>query len=308
MTSSKLGLGELLVSLTATGTPVHVVHESACPEIGPICEVRDEPAQLHDQRFYVGELRALLEVGFTETVSFVLQVPFRLSATTIVYRRLDGALFEPDYPNIHHRNQTLFGVGDPWFSARGGWSVGGLTIGARAGLTVPFGKTETNPFKLGREGKEHQHVQFGTGTVDPVLGVEVSYPIGRFAIGAYGLAQLSLYESGRGFQAGSRLTAGVSGSGPIFQKLKGAVTVDVANEQPERWEGRVEQDGNLGRTDLLVGVSLSYPVASFLLSLGVKLPVYQQVIQHDQQHPGQLSYPLILTLGVSSTVDVDAGR
>ena len=49
-------------------TRVRTTHESECPDIGPICAVRDEPPQIHDQRFAVSELRAIVEHAFTDAL------------------------------------------------------------------------------------------------------------------------------------------------------------------------------------------------------------------------------------------------
>jgi hypothetical protein len=274
------------------------VHPEHCPDIGPVCQQRDEPPQLHDQMFYVGELRGAFELGINDNFSFELQVPLRVSATTVVYRRLDGTPFEPDYGNIHHRNETLAGFADPTASLRTIWSLGSLIVGGKAGLMLPIGKTEVNPFALGRAGLAHQHIQFGTGTVNPVLALDLAVPLRKYHLRAYGQTQLVLYENEKGFRAGHRFAAGVLGDGPIVGDLQGAIGVDVANEQPERWDGKVEQDGNLGRTDLLVGASLSYPVGKFRFTLGVKVPVYQHIIVSGEHGGGQLSYPAIVTLGV----------
>jgi hypothetical protein len=40
------------------------------------------------------------------------QIPIRVVNTTIQFRRLGGTAFDPDYQNIHHRNETLFGFAD----------------------------------------------------------------------------------------------------------------------------------------------------------------------------------------------------
>ena len=102
------------MSVTTTATVVRVVHDSVCPDIGPICDVRPEPPQIHDQRFYVTELRPVVEYGITNWLSAELQLPLKLSKTTIKYRTLEGASYNPDYQPIHHRNETLVGLGDPW--------------------------------------------------------------------------------------------------------------------------------------------------------------------------------------------------
>lgn len=285
------------------GTAVHVVHESHCPDIGPICNERDEPPQLHDQMFYVTELRPILEYGLSEHFSVEVQIPFKVNHTTIVYRRLDGTVYEPDFANIHHRNETLFGLGDPWLSGRTAWKVGPFMLTGRLGLTLPLGSTEENPFVLGRAGLEHQHIQFGTGTFDPVLALEAAYPLGRYSLRAYAQAQLVLDESSKGYRAGNRYGMGALSEGPLVGALRGSVGLDVLTEQPERWDGRIEQDGNLGRTDVLVGVSLTYPLGPFRLTVGAKVPVYQHVIETGHEG-GQLTYPAIVNVGLQRPFDL----
>jgi hypothetical protein len=288
-----LKAGQTAVSLGLMATSVRVVHEEYCPDIGPICRERDEPPQLHDQRFSLGELRARVEYGLTEAWGLELQVPVRLSATTVQFRRLDGTPVTLDYVNIHHRDETLFGLGDPWVRARYAFGLGGVNVVARAGVTVPLGSTVENPFALGQAGQEHQHVQFGTGTVQPLLALEAERRWdGGWGARAWGQAQLALAENRFGYRNGHRLAAGVSGEVPVVGALRLSAGADVANEQPERWDGRVQQDGNLGRTDVLVGGGLTYPVGRVQLGLTVRVPVYQHIIGHH----GQLTYPGLLGL------------
>lgn len=275
-----------------------MVHESHCPEIGPICAVRDEPPHLHDQVLYVSELRAALEYGLDEAWSIEAQLPVKLTHTTIEYRRLDGALFTPDYPNIHHRNETLFGIGDPWLTARRAFELAGFTFSLRAGLSIPLGDTVKDPFELGERGLEHQHIQFGTGTFDPLLGFDLSRALGPVSLGLYGRAQLVLYENGYGFRAGDRFALGISGSMSIYGPLGASIGADAINEQPERWNGEVHQDGNLGRTDVLAGGAIELELAEYRLSVGLKAPIYQHIIM-SQGEPGQLTYPALILLSVS---------
>lgn len=282
---------------------MRVIHPSECPDIGPICEVRDEPPQQHDQMFYVSEVRPIVEYQLLESLSVELQLPFRVSATTVRYLRLDDTPFEPDYPNIHHRNETLLGLGDPWLSARGIIEVGGFGFGGRVGVTLPLGRTEENPFALGAAGLEHQHVQFGTGTFNPLLGLDVSRVVGPVVLRGYAQAQLSLYENTKGYRAGTRILGGVEAGG-VWNQLQLSAGLDAFNEAPERWDGVIQQDGNLGRTDILVGASVVYSLGLFNLSVGVKVPVYQHIIQSDDHDGGQLSYPGIINLGVQRTFDI----
>ncbi|WP_152622043.1 hypothetical protein [Archangium violaceum] len=273
------------------------MHPSECPDIGPICQLRDEPPQLHDQDFTIAELRATLEHGITDALGVEVQLPLRLSATTVRFTTLDGTPLTLDYENIHHRDETLFGLGDPWLMGRYAWRLGDVGVAARLGVTVPLGGTVENPFALGAQGLPHQHVQFGTGTVQPLLGLEASRTWGSWGTRLWGQAQLSLVENRFGYQGGNRFAAGVSAEGPVLGALRFMASADVVNEQPERWDGLVQQDGNLGRTDVLVGAGLAFPMGAVRLGLNLRVPVYQYIIGHH----GQLTYPGILQLTAGST-------
>lgn len=276
-------------------TRLRVVHESACPEIGPICQVRDEPPHLHDQVLWVSELRGVVDYGLTEAWGLEVQVPVRWTKTTIEYRTLDGAVFVPDYEVIHHRDETLFGLGDPWLRLRRAGQLGGARWSFKVGLTVPLGRTEPDPFALGEAGQVHQHLQFGTGTFDPVLGLDLSWPLGRLQLDAYTQAQLVLYANEHGYQAGHRAAIGLQvglhflGEGLVFGG------VDAIHEQAERWGGVVQQDGNLGRTDVLMGAGLGYRFGFGFVSASLKTPVHQRIVQVGDE-PGQLTYPWLLNL------------
>jgi hypothetical protein len=285
---------------------VNVVHPSQCPEIGPICNVRDEPPQLHDQVFYVTELRPILEYQLLDRTSIELQLPLRVSVTTIRYLRLDETPFEPDYENIHHRNETLTGFGDPWLSARATLSAAGFSFLGRVGVTIPLGRTEPNPFALGAAGLPHQHVQFGTGTFNPLLGLDVARNLGLVLLRGYAQAQLSLYENRHGYLAGTRILGGIEAGGRIWRGLSAFGAADIFSEAPERWDGVIQQDGNLGRTDVLVGASITYAVGGYNVGLGLKLPVYQH-IESDSHEAGQLSYPAIVSFTVHTVFDFASG-
>ena len=157
--------GTLLLGARLMGTSVNVTHEASCPDLGPVCASRAEPPQVHDQRFLIAELRVFAELSVRDWLSFELQLPMRVSATTIVFRRLDGSAFTPEYGDIHHRDETLVGLGDPWLQARLHATWGIVSAAVSAGATLPVGRLEQNPFALGRAGLTHQHVQFGSGTL-----------------------------------------------------------------------------------------------------------------------------------------------
>jgi hypothetical protein len=46
------------------------------------------------------------------------QVPFRVVRTSIHYSDLGGAPYQPLDPDVHHRNETLAGIANPWLLLR----------------------------------------------------------------------------------------------------------------------------------------------------------------------------------------------
>ena len=296
--------GELSIALNLTGTSTRVVHSEYCPEIGPICGQRAEPPQLHDQRFYIAELRPVVAFGITDQLAVEAHLPVRVVDTTIRFRRLDRTLFAPDYENIHHRNETLFGVADPWLFGRVTGMFGRLGVTTRAGVGLPVGSTEEDPFARGRAGLSHQHIQFGTGTFYPVFSLDVGTSVGRARMGGYGQALIFAYENGYGYKAGNRCSGGLAADIELVQTLRIGLGADVLNEQPERWGGVIQQDGNVGRTDILGGGMISYALGSILMSATVRVPLWQHFIEASRDHggdPGQLTYPAIVNLAVATS-------
>lgn len=301
---SLLAPGELSLATNLTGTTMRVVHSEECPDIGPICRDRAEPPQRHDQRFYVAELRPIVAYGITRAFAAEAHVPVRLVRTTIQFRRLDGTPFSPDYENIHHRDETLFGLADPWLLGRVTGMVGKLGVTTRAGVGLPVGRTEEDPFARGRAGLRHQHIQLGTGTIHPVFAVDLATTIGPARVGGYTQALIFVYENGYGYRAGNRYSGGVAGDMEVAKRLRVGLGADVLNEQPEKWNGLVQQDGNVGRTDLLAGGMMAYAFGTVVASVSVRVPVYQHFIEAGHRHgadPGQLTYPAIVNLALATT-------
>jgi hypothetical protein len=300
--------GQISAAVSLTGTTKRVVHPETCPDIGPICNVRAEPPQLHDQHFYMAELRPVVGVGITPVLGLELQAPFRMVKTTIKFRRLDHTPFVPDYENIHHRNETLFGIADPWLFASASGTLGDFTLISRTGVGIPLGSTEPDPFARGRAGLSHQHIQFGTGTFYPIFALDSKLDLDPVSLTAYGQAVLFAYENRHGYRPGNRYSVGVASDIEIVKHLRAGPAVDLMNEQPERWQDLVQQDGNVGRTDVLIGANVSHAMDALSLVFSLKIPVYQHFIESGGHHMGgetQLTYPALVTIGAAYTFGSD---
>src|SRR5688572_32805371 len=105
-----------------------------------------------------------MDVGLPRGFGASLVLPLRLISTTIEYFDTDGMAVELTEPGIHHRNENVTGLGDPMLLGWYGRALGDWRLTGRAGLSIPLGDTEEDPFALGDQGLAHQHIQMGTGT------------------------------------------------------------------------------------------------------------------------------------------------
>jgi hypothetical protein len=290
--------GAVRVGATLTGTTVHVVHRAGCADADSCSEVPVQQLHLHDQRLYPLELRLAGEYGVSRKVGVEIQVPFRLVHTSVEYTTPGGAPYEPLDVGVHHRDETLLGPADPWLLLRVGGFVGKWWLATRPGVSLPLGRTEKNPFELGDRGLRHQHIQLGSGTVDPIGVVEASRSFGAVELDLFAQAQLSLYENAHGYRAPPRLSGGGAVGTKLVRALTGALGVEGFHEGAERWDGIIRQDAALGRSEVLAAIIATQALGKTTLSFGLRFPVYRHVVTGEDPQ-GELSSPVTLSLGVT---------
>lgn len=256
---------------------------------------------VHDQTIRLGELRIAAELGVADDVGIALSVPLRLVDTSIHYLDASGREVDIVADGIHHRNETLVGLVDPWVLAHWHEQLGRFGLELRAGVSVPLGKTEEDPFALGDAGLPHQHIQFGTGTFNPVVGVEVDRDLGPLAVRATAITQQVMVENGKGYRAGDRYSGGLGIVSPLgTRRWRFELGGEVQGETAEEWNGVSHtDDGNRGRVDVLASAGAEHVIGGgFTGYLGVKVPVYTHVVG------GQLEYPIVVELGVARLFEI----
>lgn len=138
-----------------------------------------------------------------DTWEFETAVPFDIKRIRARYELPGGRDFDNPEGDLHHRDETLYGIADVQQWA--GVVVRNVLFdsgefGVSAGVSIPTGRTEKNPYAAGSQGKKHQHIQFGNGTVDPLL--RLRYSVTRdwwglsFSIGG----QYPVYRNRHGFR------------------------------------------------------------------------------------------------------------
>ncbi|MBX5481289.1 MAG: thioredoxin family protein [Myxococcaceae bacterium] len=295
----------LRLDLALSGSRAVASHLSECPDIGPICEVRDEPPQYHHTTLWMTELRLLAEYGLGHGWAVQGQIPLRLVDTRTRFTDLDGAPLALDYESIHHRDETLVRFGDVQLFAHGATRLAGFQLSARLGVNLPTGIVHEDPYELGHEGKPHQHLQFGTGTFDPILGVDASRQLGPFTLAAFAQGHVPLYQGPRGYQAGGRFYGGLSASlgGWLPQGMVARFSASGLHELAERWHGVVPtDDGNQGRTGLYVGPGITIPFArDWSAAIDLRLRAYGHTVN------AQLDLPVVVELSIGRLLHLEGG-
>jgi hypothetical protein len=241
----------------------------------------------HDQHLLISELDLSVARGLRPGLGLSVTLPLRLVRDRIQFEDLARQPYVPPNPDTHHRNETLNHVADGQLEMLLTRHPGPWTLSVGLGTSVPVGKTEPNPFELGRLGLPHQHIQFGTGTWDPIVNMLAARGLGGFGFNANASARLSFYENGHGYHAGNRYAVALGGTHGVGGAWTASGGLSLNLEQAERWSGVIEEEGNLGRTDILAqaglvrvmpagtfGASVQLPIRSWATGEQVKFPAF----------------------------------
>ena len=184
----------------------------------------------------------------------------------------------------HHRNETYIGPRDSDIFL--GYRTQGLLtksdfLMARIGTTIPFGKTEEDPWKLGDAGLEHLHIQFGTGTFNPIADLHYNLPVYKgLRANASIRGKLPFYENSKTYR-GSREVTYIAG---LNYRLNDWLSFQAGYlgfyQSFAYWAG--EQDINSGIRFSMAsfGASVATPY-HIPLSLAVMLPLQQETLYDD---------------------------
>ena len=289
--SSELMPGRLTLNLTTGLLPIgseEVLDEAS----GPV---------LYDTRLVLVETRLAAEYAVTPWLAFSVSAPYRIVDVDVTHRDPDSGDPVPAPTTIHSRTETIQGFGEVLAGGHVAREFGSVTFHARAGASIPIGRTEEDPHLLGSIGQEHQHVQLGTGTVVPFAAIEAQRAIRGVTLAGFALARLSLYDNGKGYRAGDQFSGGISASASFgLRAWTFSAALEGHGETAETWQGKVyETEGNAGRFDLLTGLATAWrPTKSLALVADAKLPVYTHV------SGTQLDYGIVLGFGVVATFDL----
>lgn len=294
--------GEFALTLGFTVSPARVNHVASCPDVDPVgCATAPLPDHIHDVGINFANVTLAGTVGLGRGLALTVELPFDAKVLTRRYSTLDGEPFDPRYGDIHHRDETLAGLGDPRIFGR--WDLAvpqRWQLGVRAGTTLPLGDTVDNPDPLAAMSLEHQHMQIGSGTLDPVAGVFGGRTWGPWGAFARVDLRIPLYASDTGYRGGLQLDAAV---GPGYRISRHFIGTQLAwsHSGEETWDGVPNESS--GRDALRLVVA-----AEWAMTDRIRIAPIAQVELTSRAVGGSFEQPVIATFNVIYGSPIPTGR
>ncbi|HEY8132424.1 MAG TPA: hypothetical protein VII12_11075 [Thermoanaerobaculia bacterium] len=234
---------------------------------------------MHHVRLALTHWEMTIDRGLSNHMQISLRLPYDIKEMRVRYTTLDGAPFVPPYGDIHHRNETLRGISDgslmlDW-SPQSQWLFG-------LGTTLPLGHTVPDPVALGRLGLKHEHIQFGSGTLQPILAAQWS-KTGTVPLFARVEGRLSLYENGNGYRAPNTFTWT---AGPSFGLGRFWLAPSVSGQYQTvgRWNGAIDEGSGFQNGG--IQLQFSAPISAYVVSPGVYRELWSRGFQEQTFRQG----------------------
>ena len=186
--------------------------------------------------------------------------------------------------NIHHRSETYTGLSDAKVLVARRFHRIGIkhsTLDVALGSTIPTGATQEDPLKAGAEGREHLHIQFGTGSCDPVVELHYNALIGnKLLLSMFSVNKQPMYTNSRNFKGGYEGVQGIGIGYGLTKWLTSRLSFASFIQNQSAWDG--VKDPNSG----LIAWNIA---AYFPIRLGNNLqviPGYRHPIKQRTLVPG----------------------
>ena len=149
------------------------------------------------------------------------------------------------------------------------------------GTSIPIGATEADPFKLGDAGIKHLHIQFGTGTFDPLAALHYETMLSdRLSLNASIHGQFPVYENGKTYRGSVEVTETVG----IRYQLADWLALHANHlglfQSYAHWDGMRDINSGLIFNAVQFGVSPD-PRFGVPIRLNVTLPIQSRVLSEE---------------------------
>lgn len=244
---------------------------------------------LHEHAVEMDVWRTVLDLEYlaAEDLGLRLRMPYEVRDRRAAVRELapasdaERAAMQRGL-DLHHPDGTLSGLRDFELTAASWWRSAlreGDRLEVAYGLALPVGATEHDPYRRDAGGNllPHEHVQFGSGTFDPLLQLGWSAPLAEhWQAGWHGAARFPLYENRKEHRAPREIALSGSLGRALGSRWR---LLGIAAAQ---WSGRAEWDGapdpNTGWFAWYAGAGLEYRRGGWAAALHVLAPLGQRTL------------------------------
>lgn len=186
--------------------------------------------------------------------------------------------------DLHHRDETLEGLSDMHVLLAHSESdliaKGDITIFA-FGTSLPTGRTQEDPFVAGASGLPHEHMQFGTGTFDPLLELYYGCPIStEFRGSAFGMGRFPFYENDKGYQGSTEVTLGLALSHATTDWLTLHASLSGFYQDHAHWNGTRDINSGIISTNWMIGAEF-HTAQGMHTNLNVRFPISQRTLSNS---------------------------
>lgn len=277
-----------------------------------ISDAGPKAAEHGDADFFIFRTDFVFRYGLTDRTELSLDLPYVRNEV------------QADESDEHHRNEVLEGLGDIRVSLKHFFIADEtLQIAGIVGLSFPTGKIRKvtrasfidhdEAHELGITIPWHTHLRLGTGTFDPLFGVETLYRFDdrRMMYGSV-LASLPVYENRYGYRTAPNvnLTVGPAirlGKSPVIAAL--FANIYYAGRDQLRGDDIVGTGGiaegnlgvpNTGRLEFSLQPNLTWVVNEHLtLNLNLNVPIYTRIRTNSLDRDVQLTEQVGVFVGIS---------
>ena len=257
--------------------------------LSPTGEVVDAPLHRHHVALSTYRIDVGLQYLLDDRWTLQANIPYAVKNQEASIEWIDSVSSEERQAilrsrDIHHRNETYAGLSDSdlflGYKMRGLFKTGDVLF-ARLGTTVPIGKTEENPWKLGDAGVEHLHIQFGTGTFNPIANLRYSLPLYQgVMITASARGMFPFYENSKTYQGPIELSYTAGFTYRFFDWLSFNGNYLGFYQSAAAWAG--ERDINTGLRYSMAALGMSMVTLNDIsVSANVMFPLTQETLYDE---------------------------
>ena len=259
--------------------------------LGPNGEIRHN-IPLHRHEVSLDFTRILLGTRYFmwDTLALSLDLSYDIKNQEATIDFLEGNQSPEDRDailanrDIHHRTETYTGLSDFEFSVDS-YLDNFLRLGGRSvfslGVSLPIGKIEEDPYRLGDAGEKHLHIQFGTGTFVPIMKLQHSIKfLNNFTLHGSFTGRLPFYENGNAYRAPTELNYNCGVRYRISNSLALNTHYAGSYQYYGYWDGERDPNTGLIANSLLFGSSVGFGNGC-VVQFNLMLPLDQKMLFED---------------------------